>query len=212
MRNQRLKVLSNSTDAPPIVGTSYRRTLSSSIFTIAVGIFLMIGIFFIVIFTIWFFFSKTLSWHLTKNINIKEKIVIRYILFLLFLILPALDEIVGGFQFRSLCKHEAQIVYDKEKLIGRAVYSELSESKKIEYLVITIFSQTWFYRDIKTHESLMRYKTFDAEGGWLSRAINFQNLGKPFTFNGHCGPGWTKVDSILKSSSATITKKYKGEK
>lgn len=121
--------------------------------------------------------------------------------------LPVVDEIIGGIQFRALCGVETQINYDKYKLANKTVHSQLLDAVDIESLTIPVISQTWNYRDIQSQEILLNYKTLDAEGGWLSRVIGFQSLRKPFTFDGHCGPGWTKVDEIFNRLNVTVVTK-----
>lgn len=172
----------------------------------------MSGLILIFIIVLWVMAVKKLTAFFTKAMPVNgfSKIV-KILLFSLIFVLPFVDEIIGGFQFRALCEAETQLKYDKDKLSNKSVYSDLLDAVQLKGMAIPVISQTQTYTDIQTHELLLSFKDLNADGGWLSRAIAFNSVHAPYTFNGHCGFGWVKVTEIFKSLNVTIIKKNSGE-
>ncbi len=111
-----------------------------------------------------------------------------------------MDEIIGGFQFRALCKPENMLIYDAEKVRNKTLlYSPLS-IKKIKNTIIPIEVSLLGGGDLTTGEILLERKKYRATGGWLSRFIAFNSMTRPYTFNGVCG---------VKNELAQLEKKLK---
>lgn len=166
----------------------------------------MSGLILLAVLGLWIAAVTVLTRFLTKAIRPSLfRLVIQLLIFVGISIAPVADDIIGGIQFRALCEAETAIAYDKERLANKKVKFQLSDAVGVDYMIISVISQTWNYQDIESDETLMSYKTLDAKGGWLSRAIGFQSLSNPFTFDGHCGPGWQHVDEIFRSLHVTVT-------
>lgn len=146
----------------------------------------MSGIFLIVILVIWFIAVKTIvnSIFLTMQNNILKHLLYP-ILFVLIFILPVADDIIGGFQFRALCKPENFLTYDAEKVRGKKVKTKDSTIHKLNKAVpIRVLTRKWY--DADNGEILITYKMYNATGGWLSQLIGFPEGSPPYTFDGTC--------------------------
>lgn len=88
------------------------------------------------------------------------------------LILAFADEIIGGYQFRGLCRADAGLEVDVKK-INRKIISSITTPVG-EYMTNTAipirYSHT-SYRDKETNEELASTNSYVAESGWLLRAI-----------------------------------------
>tara|TARA_R110002111_G_scaffold74962_1_gene119071 strand:+ start:83 stop:436 length:354 start_codon:yes stop_codon:yes gene_type:complete len=98
-----------------------------------------------------------------------------------------MDEIIGGFQFRALCTPENMLIYDAEKVRNKTLlYSPISREKiKNKILAINEVLSGGF--NPTTGDLLLKRKKYRATGGWLSRFFAFNNVTRPYTFNGVCG-------------------------
>ena len=170
------------------------------------------GLIVLFIIGLWIFLVSKLATFLSRLLPAnKFSPALKVLLFVLLLVMPFMDEIIGGFQFRALCKAETHIEYDKNKLVNMTVYSDLLDEVKIAGMAVPVSSQAWNYPNVETKELLLSYKVFDADGGWLSRWIDFNSVHQPYTFKGHCGPGWTKVDELFKNLNVTVIRKSSGK-
>lgn len=161
---------------------------------------------------LWIFLVSKLTGFLSRWIPAsKFSTVLKVLLFVLLLVTPFMDEIVGGFQFRALCKAEAQLKYDEAKLANKTVYPQTINLGDLKSMTVQGNSYIETYTEAKTHELLMSYKVLNADGGWLSRWIDFNSVSDPYTFTGHCGPGGDKVTLLLKHLNVTVIEKPLGE-
>lgn len=106
--------------------------------------------------------------------------------FLVLLVLPVADEIVGGFQFRSLCA-KATLHVGVSHVPGRiARYSGDPIDEPVPNTAIPILRSRNVYIDTMTSELIARYDDFVAKGGLLIRALGISatdaplTIGKPF--------------------------------
>ena len=159
----------------------------------------MSGIIFFGMIGVWVFISVKLTGLLTKIVKSpRKKSWVYPIVFFLVFISPLIDEIIGGFQFRALCKPENMLVYDAEKIKNKTLlYSPLSINK-IKNTIIPIEVSLSVGIDSTTREILLERKKYRATGGWLSRFVAFNSMTRPYTFNGVCG---------VKSQLAQLEKK-----
>ena len=146
----------------------------------------MSGIILLVVLTIWFYIVKKLSeFCVIKMPSGSKKSVVKSLIFVLLFIAPVADDIIGGFQFRALCKPENLLVYAEEKLRGKSVKPRSVPPHTINK-ILTIFVSTGQWEDSETGELLVTYRIYEAGGGWLSRLIGFPQGSPPYTFNGYC--------------------------
>ncbi len=167
----------------------------------------MSGIILLMILVIWFYIVRGI----TKLIMLKTskgrlRSFISMMVFSLLFIAPVADEIIGGFQFRALCMENSYLIYDVEKIKGKTVVWSGTPRTIINNTIIPIEVTQTRWRDQVTGEVLIAYKQYFATGGWLSRSISFDNVTRPYVFNGVCGV----KDELTKVLSAfNITTVYK---
>jgi hypothetical protein len=123
------------------------------------------------------------------------------LVFLVFLPLPILDEIIGGFQFRALCKEKAVLTLnvDEASLKGKTVRDVVEPfNKDIAGTAVRISYSHYSYRDVEDGKELLNFAIFRAKGGWLVRTLSGQSDMTPLTFNrSTCSP-LPKTDFGLK--------------
>jgi hypothetical protein len=96
------------------------------------------------------------------------------------------DDIIGGFQFRALCKQGYAPAYDEAVAKGKVVFLKDTQDKEIQNALIPIHEESWEYADHLTGETILKWKEYHARGGWLSRLIGFPQGSPPYTFNAAC--------------------------
>ena len=109
------------------------------------------------------------------------------------------------FSLGALCEAETQLKYDEDKLANKEVLYKMVDIINLENMTTPANSYTETYTDIKTQKMLFSYKVLHADGGWLSRAIDFNSVHHPYTFDGSCGPGGENVQQLLKKLNVTVT-------
>lgn len=172
----------------------------------------MSGLILIFIIVIWVMAIKKVTMFLTKSMPANGFTRLAKILvFTLLLVMPFMDEIIGGFQFRALCEAETQLKYDEAKLSNKTVYPQTINLGDLKGMTVPGNAYTESYTDSNTHELLLIYKVLHADGGWLSRAIAFNSVHEPYTFTGSCGPEGTEVVQLLKHLNVTVIQKPSGE-
>ncbi len=165
----------------------------------------MSGLILIFIIVLWVMVVKKLTVFFTKSMPANGFTRLAKILvFTLLLVMPFMDEIIGGFQFRALCEVETQLKYDEAKLSNKTVYPQTINLGDLQGMTVPGSSYSQSYTDAKTHELLLSYKVLNADGGWLSRAIAFNSVHQPYTFTGHCGPGGDNITLLLKHLNVTV--------
>ncbi|MBN8476772.1 hypothetical protein [Sulfuritalea sp.] len=104
--------------------------------------------------------------------------------FVLMIVLPVVDEIVGGYQFRALCRQNAVLRIDAEKAKGRkvrVVFEPLNEV--LPGNAIAIFHSHKSYRDVVTNEEIASNEWYLAKGGWFIRLLGVSETNDPITFS-----------------------------
>lgn len=148
----------------------------------------MSGLILLFILCAWGFASYSLAKLIAQPIktpNIKTGVNIA--LLVLIFIAPVADDIIGGFQFRALCRESAVITIDEEKARGKSVLGDSKNIALTSYM-LPINNRHAIYRDTDTKEILLSWNEYRAKGGWLSRLIGFPQGSPPYTFNGVCYP------------------------
>lgn len=147
----------------------------------------MSGLLLIGVVLLWFVVAIAIARMLTSKLKqLWIKSVVRLLLVAVLIPLPVADEIVGGFQFRALCKNEAVATYDEGKIRGKTVHLKSADVYHFTNTILPTYKQTWKYADHTTNEELISYVDLHSDGGWLSRAIHFNYVHKPYTFTGVC--------------------------
>jgi len=160
----------------------------------------MSGLLLLFVFGLWVVFVTWLTKSLIRAMQPGLfKRIVHLMLFSMLLIVPVADDIVGGFQFRALCRQGYPPVYDEAKardktvklkevpvrILNQKPYLDIPR-KYIDYTIIPIREDSWEYVDHITGETLLSWKEYHAKGGWLSRVTGFPQDSPPYTFNGVC--------------------------
>ena len=106
--------------------------------------------------------------------------------------LPVADEIIGGFQFRALCRENAVLKIDAEKIKGKTIWMSINpENKDADNTAVRIYVTRVRYRDVATQEDLATNGYVVAKGGLLIRSLAGGHEIAPLTiFPSTCtGPG-----------------------
>jgi len=147
----------------------------------------MSGIFLVIIVTIWIIFIKWLTPKLVSKIkSARLKKAAGVIVFIFLFILPVIDEIIGGFQFRALCDRDSVATVNEEKVRNRIVYTQPAPTTYLSGYFLPIRKQHWSYVDPDTGEVVISWNEYIATGGLLIK--KFSEADRPFTFNGYCYP------------------------
>ena len=100
--------------------------------------------------------------------------------------LPVIDEIVGGVQFRKLCRERAVLKVDQEKIRGRTVREQYAQSD-LATGPISVLQSDHRFVDVSTGEELASYLWLRARGGLLARLLT--ESGNPLVIdNFECQP------------------------
>lgn len=106
--------------------------------------------------------------------------------FAVLLALPAIDEIVGGRQFETLChEHASTIEVNRETAKGRTVYLAVASDEEVKGTWVRVVKKHWRYVDAMTGETVVSYNTLTARGG---RLLKVSEGHAPLTFHGYCAP------------------------
>ena len=159
----------------------------------------MAGIRFLLVVGTWLVIAGFLTRFLTRGIKSDFRRVLAGTgTFLALLALPMADEIIGGFQFRALCREGAVPEYDEAKARGRTVdmrqipHPEVKNvmttpSRKV-FAPIPVTEKTIDWFDVSTKDVGVSYKAYSAKSGWLIRALGISNNDSPLTIDpSHCG-------------------------
>lgn len=127
------------------------------------------------------------------------------IMFLALFPLPLVDEVVGGIQFKQLCKQHSTIQVDRAKAAGRTVYLLDLPQTNIEGPWVPVKLYPWRFVDAVTKEIIVSYDVLYAEGGRLFPG--FDSGHEPLTFKGICAPGGgVRVDNGKLLSELGVTR------
>jgi hypothetical protein len=162
----------------------------------------MTGLLLLFVLGIWLTFVIWLTPKLTKAMQPGSvKKIAQFLLFLILLVAPIADEIIGGFQFRALCSEGAVVKVDEEKARGKTVKLRSDEDSYVQSSFVPIRIQNWIYEDTKNRDVVISYQVYHATGGWLIRALGISETTSPLTFSSYCAP--SNQMSIFKKLNIT---------
>lgn len=103
-------------------------------------------------------------------------------LFSVLLILPVLDEIVGGFQFRALCKRNAVVHLGQQNPQGKITRVTINPLNEIvPSTAVRIYRSHVEYHDVATGELVAMFDEYTAKGGLLIRLLGISESNSPLT-------------------------------
>lgn len=153
----------------------------------------MTGLLGLAFFICWFLAAYWLVRNLTRKMGagiLRNSLV--WLMTLSLIVLPLVDEIIGGFQFRALCRRNAVLKIDAEKIKGKTVRMVNDPANRdTDETVIRIYYTKVSYRDVVTQEELGSNGYLVAMGGKLMSALSGGQETTPMTiFPSTCsGPG-----------------------
>ena len=136
---------------------------------------------------IWLSISFFLARIFTKWVRSPFRIGAIFIVTMIIFTLPAVDEIIGKYQFKSLCAKNS-IVHISDNVEGRIVYLMDTPDSKLEGYILPVKAQIWKFADIKNNEIVIDYKVLYSRGGFLGGGLHLTDDGGPVIFNGICRP------------------------
>jgi hypothetical protein len=150
----------------------------------------MSGILSIGIVVIWFLIVIAIASRVGSGISDRWRWLFKTAVFCGALVLPVADEIVGGFQFRALCKANAsEFRLGVKNPEGRTTKLTINPSN--HYLpgkAISIRHSHFEYHDVATGELVVAHDRYVAEGGRLARAIGAGSTPITIVDNSSCSP------------------------
>jgi hypothetical protein len=110
--------------------------------------------------------------------------------FVLLLVLPVADEIVGGFQFRALCEKNAVFRLGVEKPEGRITrFSADPANEVVPNTAIKIYVSGIAYTDVQSGQLVVKFHRYAAEGGIFIRTLGISQGNAPITMgSSSCSP------------------------
>lgn len=144
----------------------------------------MTGLIFLAVLAAVLGLAVLLSRHVTRHIQnrfVRSAAIAAMTLGIMSLLV--IDELIGGYQFRQLCRENAVLRIDAEKARGhtvRTVFDPLNES--LPGKAIAIFHSHKSYRDVSTNKEIASNEWYFAKGGWFVRLLGISETNDPITF------------------------------
>lgn len=149
----------------------------------------MTGIYLLFVAAIWLAFVIWLSKIITQKLPVATwRIPVAMVIVAALLPLPLIDEIVGGRQFKRLCKENSTIQVDRATAVGKTVLYVPQPSVEIKGTWVRVVLQPWSYFDATTGVLVFSYSTLEAAGGRFIQTLGISEGRRPLTFYGSCGP------------------------
>jgi hypothetical protein len=150
----------------------------------------MTGILLIVLAAAWLIvvllITRRATWHFGSR---AAKVAISLVLFPALLVAPLADELIGKWQFESLCKqYSTQEIDEHHAMNRRVLFVRRKEDRFIQGTAVRIRIDSHVYKDAETGQVLVSYYTLHAEGGWLIHALGISETNSPLLFRRACGP------------------------
>jgi hypothetical protein len=118
---------------------------------------------------------------------------------ILFMLIPMVDEVVGGFQFRALCNALPPLQIDAAKAKGRVARVKYTVVENVVSIAIPLETVHYIFYDTKTNEEFLKFTSYSVKAGFLTRFLYFGNQ-RPLMIDPYsCSP----------EQGVSITKKYK---
>jgi hypothetical protein len=148
------------------------------------------GIFLIAVFIIWLIISIAVAQWVARHCKSKfMRLFSGVVVFPLLLLAPLADEVIGIFQFESLCKKYAVVEIDERNSMNRYVATEIRKKDVYaEGTAVSIRIDPYIYRDTETKQIIVSYHILHAQGGWLVRFLGISETNAPLLFGSGCEP------------------------
>ena len=150
----------------------------------------MTGLLFFALIGLWMWACVAMTKAVTRRMRSRPwRWITAPVLLATLLVLPILDEIVGGFQFRALCEN-ATLKIDAEKARGKTVKVVIEPSNQVLHgLALKTYHSHLSFRDAETDAEVAQYDRYSVEGGRLIRALGMSESNAPLTIGQpYCSP------------------------
>jgi len=128
----------------------------------------MIGLMFFAGIVIWLVIVSYLSNRIPDWLGVSRfKGSMRFALFVILLLLPISDELIGRWQFHRLCKREAVVWLSPDWMKVKRAKQYYKPGTYMEGYIIRVRKSLTEYTDIDTGEVFLKYPTFYTDGGIL---------------------------------------------
>jgi hypothetical protein len=126
--------------------------------------------------------------------------------FLVLLVLPVADEIVGGFQFRALCEKNAVFRIGVDKPEGRVTRLSINPSNEIvPGTAITIYHTGMTYTDVQSGEVVVQLDRYVAKGGIFIRTLGISQDNAPITMDrSWCSPEQARGEAVNRTLKFSV--------
>lgn len=123
--------------------------------------------------------------------------------FVLMLVIPFVDELIGGWQFKSLCDRN-RVVFYPERVGSGLVYRDDAESyrRRVSGTWVKVWRTPYVLRAKETGDAVLVYQHLVAEGGLLLPGFDSGN--DPTTFSGRCVSAEFGANDLLSSRGLTL--------
>ena len=128
------------------------------------------------------------------------------VLFVGLLVLPVLDEVIGGFQFRALCAKSPSFRVGVDKPEGRSTRVSFQPANElVAGTTIPIYHSRIDYTDVKTGELVVSFDEYVAKGGLLIRALGISESNAPLTLGRPaCSPQTVRGESVKRTLKFSV--------
>lgn len=149
----------------------------------------MTGLLLLAVVGLWLWLCVAIARRLMRNARAQSwRYMVGPSVFVVLLVAPVADEIVGGAQFRDMCAQEAVLTIDAAKVRGRTIKRAWTESYPAD-TVLRIRRVQYQLVDVSSGEQMGRYVTFSVWGGWLIRTLGISEGDSPLLINpASCDP------------------------
>jgi hypothetical protein len=131
----------------------------------------MIGLIVLALLIFWLLVSFAISRFIVRAIQIKKgRFILWVFIYSLVVIIPFLDEIIGRYQFKSLCNNKAITWVSPNIGEIEAAHDGDSDISFIRGFIIPIREQKEITLDAYTGEVIHQFSAFHTKGGWIMRA------------------------------------------
>lgn len=151
---------------------------------IGLAVLLVMAVWAVTVFVLLFVFTMKLK-------NKLRRWLLIYLLSPIIFLLPVGDEVIGAFQFKSLCS-EKLFFSVGEDARGQTVTTMGIRKSPVSNMLLPVYEENWAYKSVKSDDVVLSWNVFHSEGGWLLQWLAGPK-GGPFIFDGVClSPNWKK--------------------
>jgi hypothetical protein len=155
----------------------------------------MTGFLLIAVVITWAIVANVIATRLVSRLQPDQKRRIAYVVVLVvLLVVPLADEIVGGFQFRALCRKNGRYDSAFAKVEGRTVVFSSCKLPHSDSTVLTTYARSVCLLDPQTRSVVASYVEYNVKGGWFIRVLGISETNAPLTFGNSCR--WSFPESV----------------